>query len=752
MLRLALLGTPEVTLQGHSLLEQLAGRGLALIVYLAVNGQAHPRGRLADLLWHDMSNEEALKRLRNLLPRVRPLLATHIHITRDSLAFDKSSSHWLDVDVLRVQLNPSAGSSDPQVLENFLKLYRADFLADFSLRDAPVFEEWVIQQREELHRLVIQGFHRLADCYLKCGDYQAGLVATQRLLTLQPWREEAHRQQMLLLAKRGERTAALMQFHLCQRVLADEFGIEPTAETVLLYEQLRSNAFKNSEAQAPITLATTQSLQANWDGIPRPLRFYGREAELKTLGQWINQERCRLVGIFGLGGQGKSTLMAHWLRTHCSPRSAADILPGLENQPKAAFAHILWCSLSSPPPLTKLLQEWLFALSGIQSAALPARLEQQLALLLSYLRQQRCLVVLDNLEHVLPPSPMGDPINGLPVDYAALLHGLATGEHQSCLVVISQQRPTTFSRWEEHTPAIRSLHLQGLSETASLQLLSVNGLSGPACLTLARRYAGCPLALLVAAEAIQELFAGNTESFLNIKIWISADLYTQINQQFVALGVAEQTLLLWLALAQTPLTFDALCARLVMSPHKRVYLDACRTLLHRSLIETHTEGFSLPNVLQAYLIDYLVEGISQELIHNRLTQTQGDSLLNRYRLLDPEAPRPIQDRQIQLLLLPILETLRDHWGLANLILHLQTSLETWLRLDPRLVGYAQDNLRFLLQQLKASLLVPQKPPGAWAMTASSFALLSMPGDESSHRTSANGAVASNNIASLPKIG
>ena len=104
------------------------------------------------------------------------------------------------------------------------------------------------------------------------------------------------------------------------------------------------------------------------------------------------------------------------------------------------------------------------------------------------------------------------------------------------------------------------------------------------------------------------------------------------------------------------------------------------------------------------------------------------------------------------LLLPILETLRDHWGLANLILHLQTSLETWLRLDPRLVGYAQDNLRFLLQQLKASLLVPQKPPGAWAMTASSFALLSMPGDESSHRTSANGAVASNNIASLPKIG
>ncbi len=731
MLRLALLGTPEVTLQGHSLLEPLAGRGLALVVYLAVTAQLHPRGRLADLLWHDVANEEALKRLRNLLPRVRPLLSTHLQITRDSLAFDKSRAHWLDVDVLRTHLHPSTGSSEPQILENVLGLYRADFLADLSLRDAPVFEQWVIQQREDLHRLVIQGFHRLADCYLKCGDYQAGLRATQRILTLEPWREEAHRQQMSLLAKQGERTAALTQFQLCQRLLADEFGVEPTAETVLLYEQLRSNAFlKGVETQQPTTLTTappiTPSRSANWDEIPRPLRFYGRESELKTLAQWINQERCRLVGVFGLGGQGKSTLVAHWLRTRHAPHAVASTLPDPANQPEALFDHILWCSLSSPLPPTGLLQEWLVTLSSSQATAPPARLEQQLAQLLAYLRQQRCLLVLDNLEHVLPTSTAADATNTLPGGYAELLQTLATGDHQSCLVVISQQRPAAFTRWEEHTPAIRSLHLQGLSEAASLQLLSVYGLSGPACRTLVRQYAGCPLALLVAAETTQELFAGNIEHFLDTQVGISAELHTRLHQQFMALDASEQTILLWLALAQTPLSFDALSARLVMKSNKRVYLDVCRTLLHRSLIETHAEGFSLPQLLQGFLLDYLVEGISQELIDNGITPSQGDRLFNRYRLLDPAAPRPIQDRQIRLLLQPILDTLLGHWGRTHLIVHLRSRLEAALALEPGPLDYAPANLHALLRHLEARVLAPQDLANPWAMTTATFMLPPMP--------------------------
>jgi hypothetical protein len=65
--------------------------------------------------------------------------------------------------------------------------------------------------------------------------------------------------------------------------------------------------------------------------------------------------------------------------------------------------------------------------------------------------------------------------------------------------------PLVFTRWEEQAPAIRSLHLQGLSEEASRQLLSVYGLTGSTYQTLARHY------------------AGNPEEFLAAKSWICAD-------------------------------------------------------------------------------------------------------------------------------------------------------------------------------------------------------------------------------------
>jgi len=42
---------------------------------------------------------------------------------------------------------------------------------------------------------------------------------------------------MRLLAYSGQRHAALTQYRVCRQILADELGVEPMAQTTVLYEQ-----------------------------------------------------------------------------------------------------------------------------------------------------------------------------------------------------------------------------------------------------------------------------------------------------------------------------------------------------------------------------------------------------------------------------------------------------------------------------------------------------------------------------------
>ena len=70
------------------------------------------------------------------------------------------------------------------------------------------------------------------------GEEEVALRWATRLLAAEPWQEEAQRQLMRLLARRGQRQAALQQYAVCCRVLREKLGRTPHAATQALYEQL----------------------------------------------------------------------------------------------------------------------------------------------------------------------------------------------------------------------------------------------------------------------------------------------------------------------------------------------------------------------------------------------------------------------------------------------------------------------------------------------------------------------------------
>ena len=73
----------------------------------------------------------------------------------------------------------------------------------------------------------------------------------QRWLSLDPLHEPAHRQLMRLYARTGQRSAALKQYLTCTRLLDEELGVEPLAETTALYQDIRDHP----SASQPITVA-----------------------------------------------------------------------------------------------------------------------------------------------------------------------------------------------------------------------------------------------------------------------------------------------------------------------------------------------------------------------------------------------------------------------------------------------------------------------------------------------------------------
>ena len=137
----------------------------------------------------------------------------------------------------------------------------------------------------------IQALHRLSVAYTDRGEYAAAIEYTNRLLALEPWQEEAHRQLMTLLARSGQQSAALAQYETCRRILAEELGVEPLPETQALYHRL-----KTRREAAPHNLP------------PQTTPFVGRQAELAQIAHHLDRADCRLLTLIGAGGIGKTRL------------------------------------------------------------------------------------------------------------------------------------------------------------------------------------------------------------------------------------------------------------------------------------------------------------------------------------------------------------------------------------------------------------------------------------------------------------
>ena len=249
-LQLLLLGNLQVRRAGAQVTGFRSSKVKALLCYLAVTGRPHLRPILAGLLWGDAPEANARSSLSKALTNLRQVVPGLLISTRQEVAFNRESPYWLDVEAFGEGVSPGMNI---ERLQDAVELYRGDFLEGFHVRQAPAFEEWALTQRTRLRELALQALHTLAAYHTQRGavGHAAGIDYTTRLLALEPWREEAHRQLMTLLARSGQRSAALAQYETCRRVLKEELGVEPgTATTALPHWQRESSEITTSPSSS----------------------------------------------------------------------------------------------------------------------------------------------------------------------------------------------------------------------------------------------------------------------------------------------------------------------------------------------------------------------------------------------------------------------------------------------------------------------------------------------------------------------
>jgi WD40 repeat protein len=442
----------------------------------------------------------------------------------------------------------------------------------------------------------------------------------------------------------------------------------------------------------------------DWGDAPDVSIFFGRDQELEELEELVlgdgthpEENRCRLVTIVGIGGIGK---------THVSVKlgkggiGKTDLSLTLAREVQPDFERLIWRKLLAKPPITEILGDCIKCFSNQQQSDLPDTVDKQISLLLKYLRDHRCLMVLDNVESIL--NQTGGYEQGYE-DYGKLFESIGEVSHQSCLLLTSRQRISNLQRLEGSQRPVRLYPLGGLKYEEAQELFQKIGDfrgSDDQWQELTKFYNGNPLALELAAQYIQETFGGDIAGFGQEEKPIFGKLEELLEWHLSRLSSSEKEVLYWLAIHQEAVAIAELKEDLVSPKAKQEVANTLRSLQCKLTLEKSEDGkrFSLQPVLIEHITQKLIEQVCQEIETGEL------ELFNSHSLMQAQAKDYVRDSQSRTILEPIKQRLMDSLhGQQNLENHLTAILTNLREHSPRQRGYIGGNILNLFCQLNTDL-------------------------------------------------
>jgi DNA-binding SARP family transcriptional activator len=238
VLRLELLGDFRMRSADGALINISARKSQAMLAYLGVRpAQLVSRDKMAGLLWSSTAPEQARQSLRQTLSSLRKELA---RVSGQKLLVEDGDFLALDAALVSVdaaEFEALVTANTDESLAKAIDMYAGDFLDGFQI-DEERFDQWVLAERDRLHRLALKTHLLLMERQSKAGAADEAIHTAQRSLRLDALQEPVHRSLMRFYMQSGDLAKALQQYDVLAKLLRRELRVEPDAESKALQQQI----------------------------------------------------------------------------------------------------------------------------------------------------------------------------------------------------------------------------------------------------------------------------------------------------------------------------------------------------------------------------------------------------------------------------------------------------------------------------------------------------------------------------------
>ena len=367
-----------------------------------------------------------------------------------------------------------------------------------------------------------------------------------------------------------------------------------------LYGSPETNIAQPLKLEAKKLNSTVLSIRDWGKSAPTSSKYYGNRVEI--LQDWIVKDKCRMLGLWGLAGSGKT----------------ASILE-LGKRIQERFEVLIWRSLDTAPTLNELLADLLesgFSIVEQDSSLLLPRFIEQM-------RSHSCLILLENIEAILQSNTFSGKYLPGYEDYEMLFRVFGESSHKSTLVFTSLENPNSIIRITGQDPLVRYLKSSGLSTSEAKSLIEIPQLtSQKSWQNLIAYYQGNPAMIIFAVQTIRELFNGVIDDFLAQRSLVFGEIARLLAKSLSRLSPLETEILYWLATVVKPMSLKQIQQEIPLSIYPVELIEALKSLSQRALIETSQLGFSLQPMIREVTIDRFIANLSD----NFSLENRGNSM------------------------------------------------------------------------------------------------------------------------------